>query len=349
VDSDSVFDRGKSDAVSIQTFGDIGPRYIYYRVFAEDGAIPSVNHVYSDDPYLGRILAELVAPPHIVVSLKHCLLNVENIDNNTPASLFIAASSQTPMDDACRVSILAYPGPGCTPNEPLALVVKLSDSGRIPLDDKKPEAVLLPSPEGPTPFETRYIYYRVYKQHGAVLSKQPADPNKPSVGRISVDSVPPPHTAESIMRCISKMEGLDNSKTSQLFIDISSESPIGDGLVSILSSDRPGFMPENPMAFVIEPVLTVPSPTTVVSPIPYPTFNKRIRVIKGQVSDSRNPKWLTTTSDEILRTTNARAQPQPWLRPVGSLFQGPAEYLAYQAVNGAGQLGFVYEGNVKTC
>jgi hypothetical protein len=117
--------------------------------------MPSANHVYSDDPYLGRILAELVSPPHIAISLKHCILSVENIDNRTAASLFIAASSQTPMDDGGRVSILAYPGPGCTPNEPMALVVKLSDSVRT-LDEKKPEAILLPSQEGPTPFDTRY-------------------------------------------------------------------------------------------------------------------------------------------------------------------------------------------------
>ena len=118
--------------------------------------MPSANHVYSDDLYLGRISAELVSPPHIAISLKNCILSVENIDSKTTASLFIAASSQTPMDDGGRVSILAYPGPGCTPNEPMALVVNLSDSVRTPLDEKKPEAVLLPSQEGPTPFETRY-------------------------------------------------------------------------------------------------------------------------------------------------------------------------------------------------
>jgi hypothetical protein len=357
VDTDSIFDQTEfapTGTVSIKrTSVDItrpaGPHYIYYRVYTEDGAIPSTNQVYSDDPHLGRILAELVAPPHIAISLKHCLLSVENIDVNTPSNLFISASSHTPMDDAGRVSILAYPGPGCTPNEPMALVVKLSDSGRSPLDEKKPEAVLLPSPEGPTPFEMRYIYYRVYKQHGAVLSKQPADPNIPSVGRISADSVPPPHTAESIMRCISKIEDLDSSKTSQLFIDISSEYPIGDRPVSILSSDRPGSTPENPMAFVIEPVLASSLPAPVVVPTPYPTFNKRIRVIKGQVSDYRNPRWLAITPGEILRTINVPARPQPWVRPNGSLFQGPSHYLAYEAVNDAGQLGFVYEANVKAC
>lgn len=90
------------------------------------------------------------------MSLKHCLLSVENIDCKTMASLFLAASSQTPLDDIDRLSILATPGPGWQPNEPMALVVNLSPSQRNPLDEKKPESVLLPTQEGPTTFETRY-------------------------------------------------------------------------------------------------------------------------------------------------------------------------------------------------
>lgn len=85
-----------------------------------------------------------------------------------------------------------------------------------------------------------------------------------------------------MMRCISKIEELDNTKKSQLFIDISSEFSIGDRHVSILSSERPGSTPENPMAFVVEPILAVPSPAPVVVPTSYPTFNKRMRVMKGQ-------------------------------------------------------------------
>ena len=110
------------------------------------------------------------------------------------------------------------------------------------------------------------MFYRIYKDDGAVLSKQAANPNDPSVGRISVNSVPPPHTAVSIMRCISKTEQLDSSKPSQLFVNISSESPIGEGRVSILTSNRPGSTLEDPMAFVqsLAPVVD--------GPISHPTF-----------------------------------------------------------------------------
>jgi len=72
-------------------------------------------------------------------------------------------------------------------------------------------------------------------------------------------------------------------------------------------------------------------------------------VIKEQVSDSLNPHWLTITVGEILHTTNAHPQPQPWVRPSGCLFQGAGQYLAYKAVNGAGKRGFVYKDNVKSC
>lgn len=169
-----------------------------------------------------------------------------------------------------------------------------------------------------------------------MLSKHPADPSKPSVGRINIDFIPPPHTAESIMRCISKIEELNISKNSQLFNSISSEFPTGNGHISILSDNCPGSTPEDPLVFVIEPVMVLPSPAPVALSTPDPTFNKRLRVIKEQgesvcksqlimltqfsVSDSRNTHWLTTTVGEILHTTNAHPQPQPWIRPEGCKF-----------------------------
>ena len=127
------------------------------------------------------------------------------------------------------------------------------------------------------------VYYRVYRNYGAVRSQHPAGSNDPSVGRINVDSVPPPHTATSVMRCISKAEKLDNSKQSQLFTSISSTSPIGEGHFSILTGDRPGSIPEDPMAFVELPV-----------PVdPFPTYTKQFRVRRdvgqSQLKSQGNP------------------------------------------------------------
>jgi hypothetical protein len=125
-------------------------------VYAKDGAIPSVNPPYSDDPYLGRIMAKLVAPPHTAGSLKHCLSSIENIDDNISTSLFVSASSRTPMDDEGRVPILEDRGPGCTPNDPIALVGQFYGTRQWSLKSKKPKKNLLSSQGGRTSLETRY-------------------------------------------------------------------------------------------------------------------------------------------------------------------------------------------------
>jgi hypothetical protein len=97
------------------------------------------------------------------------------------------------------------------------------------------------------------VYYRVYNKCRAIGVKKPAYPDKPWVGRISVDSVPPPHTAASIMRCLSKVEDLANWKHPQLYLKCNSGSPLGDEHVSILADTRPGSTPEDPIAFVEPP------------------------------------------------------------------------------------------------
>ena len=94
------------------------------------------------------------------------------------------------------------------------------------------------------------VHYRVYNPRGAVKSKNPSDSANPWVGRINVDTIPPPHTVASIMRCISKVEDMDHCKLSQLWKNSKSEAPLRDGHVSILTSERPGSTPHDPMAFV---------------------------------------------------------------------------------------------------
>ena len=129
---------------------------VYYRLFVEDGPILTANPVYANDPYLGRIPADIVAPPHTAKDIKLCLSDVEHIRDNTSTSLFISTSGQTPIDDGRRVSISAYPGPGCAPHEPIALVVKCTGSGRRTLQGATADAGRLSPAEGPTPFETQY-------------------------------------------------------------------------------------------------------------------------------------------------------------------------------------------------
>ena len=84
-------------------------------------------------------------------------------------------------------------------------------------------------------------------------SKVAFDPEEPSLGRIRVDSIAPPHSPASIKRCISRVErnpALALPEHADLFADSSSDTPFKDGHISILRTDGPGLSPNEPMAIV---------------------------------------------------------------------------------------------------
>jgi hypothetical protein len=108
---------------------------VYYRIYAEDGAIPSKAPVDSGNPFLGRIKARSVAPPHTVQNVKSSIANVEDIKDRTiTTTLFLTPHSQSPMNDAEEITIVNRTGPGSMPQEPLALVAKMSVSERSALE-----------------------------------------------------------------------------------------------------------------------------------------------------------------------------------------------------------------------
>lgn len=96
------------------------------------------------------------------------------------------------------------------------------------------------------------MYYLIYTEDGARRSEQPVDPDNPYLARIWAKQVTPPHTVASLKRCICNFEGIPQAFIrGQLFSDISSESPMDDGRISILTSDGPGFNPEQPMSLIV--------------------------------------------------------------------------------------------------
>ena len=107
---------------------------VYYWIYAEDGAIPSMTPAAPSNPFLGGIKARSVAPPHTVQTVKCSIAKVENIKDCISTSLFLTPYSQSPMDDAGEVTILNRTGPGSTSQEPLALVAKMSDSEQSALE-----------------------------------------------------------------------------------------------------------------------------------------------------------------------------------------------------------------------
>ena len=85
-------------------------------------------------------------------------------------------------------------------------------------------------------------------------SKVGIDPDQPSLGRIRVDSVAPPHCPTSIKRCISRVEGNPAlAWYADLFADTSCDIPFKEGHISILRNDGRGLSPNEPMAIVLRP------------------------------------------------------------------------------------------------
>ena len=83
---------------------------VYYRVFFQDGAIPTLHPASSDDPFLGRVLATSITPPHNVDSLKRCLAKHEDIDHRRKiVILFLTRCSVSPMDDTSKINIVKLP------------------------------------------------------------------------------------------------------------------------------------------------------------------------------------------------------------------------------------------------
>ena len=75
--------------------------------------------------------------PRTIKVLKCSIAKLENIKDRESTTLFLTPYSHTPMDDTEKVTILNGTGPGSTPQEPLALVAKMSDYERSALESKR--------------------------------------------------------------------------------------------------------------------------------------------------------------------------------------------------------------------
>ena len=73
------------------------------------------------------------------------------MNDPTTISLFLTPSNQSPMGDADKVTIFnrAQAGPGSTPQNPLALVAKMSDSERSALKSRRASRLAEPNTSSP--------------------------------------------------------------------------------------------------------------------------------------------------------------------------------------------------------
>ena len=99
------------------------------------------------------------------------------------------------------------------------------------------------------------VYYLLYANDCEIPSKVAIDPEEPSLGRIRADSITPPHSPATIKGYISRVEKTPALIHADLFADISCNTPLKEGHISILRTDYPGQSPKKPMAIVLDPTL----------------------------------------------------------------------------------------------
>ena len=112
-----------------------------------------------EEPSLGRVRADSVAPPHSPASIKRCISRVEKTPALAHADLFANVFFDSPMKEG-HISILHSDGPGLSPNEPMAIVRKPIESPSIPNGRYfiKNRAADIFWNTGNNPFTTVYFY-----------------------------------------------------------------------------------------------------------------------------------------------------------------------------------------------
>ena len=121
--------------------------------------MPSKVAFDPEEPSLGRIRADSVAPPHNPASIKRCISRVERTPALVHADLFADVLCDTPLKED-HISILHTDGPGLSPNEPMAIVQMPIESPSIP-DGKyviKNRAAGIYWNTGNSPFTTVYFW-----------------------------------------------------------------------------------------------------------------------------------------------------------------------------------------------
>jgi hypothetical protein len=109
---------------------------VYYLLYADGYEMPSKVAIDPEEPCLGRIRVESIAPPHIPTSIKRCISKVERNPELAHANLFADTLCDTPLKEG-HISLLRTDGPGLTPDEPMAIVQVKKRPDPLPVADGK--------------------------------------------------------------------------------------------------------------------------------------------------------------------------------------------------------------------
>ncbi|KAJ6578356.1 hypothetical protein B0H19DRAFT_1123012 [Mycena capillaripes] len=215
------------------------PRYVYYRLYTLDGMLHCKNQQQS--PFIGRIKATSVPPPHTVDSLKRALVQAEGLPDldGQLTGLFETRDARKAMAVSARADILIG-DLGATVQTPVALVFLTSP--KEPLQAASDDG--LDTGGGP---KLPPLYYRLYNRGGEEPSSCSFDANESALGRVKRESIAPPRDALSVKRRIARAEGKPIYEFADLFTDMLAVNP---GPSNGLVDDRFGSSKENPILLV---------------------------------------------------------------------------------------------------
>ena len=125
--------------------------------------MPSKSATDSEEPSLGRIRADSIAPPHTPISIRRCISRVENNPALSFGDLFADTTCDTPLREG-QISILRTDGPGLSPNEPMAIVqvktISIPD-GKYLIKNRGRDIYWS---AGHNPIETVYFYHTTLEE-----------------------------------------------------------------------------------------------------------------------------------------------------------------------------------------
>ncbi|KAJ7759744.1 hypothetical protein DFH07DRAFT_817049 [Mycena maculata] len=240
-DSPPAYD---GDMVKASSGPDTESRYLYYRVYSQDGGIPSKTAFDPRNPFVGRITARSVPPPHNAGTLKRCLDNKENFAMRRTV-LFLDPDSPNQLWPADKVEILdPETQNGTAPETAFALVLQddltADENAAINRQDLSTGCGNDPS----------YLYYRLFTRFGEDTSRVSFNSNEPAVGRAERILISPPHSPHTIIRHIANIEHKPIYAFSELYQDISAQEAMQPVYVSLKERNGIGSTADRPMVLV---------------------------------------------------------------------------------------------------
>ncbi|KAJ7189123.1 hypothetical protein C8R46DRAFT_1056649 [Mycena filopes] len=322
------------------------PGYVYYRVYAPDGAIPSKTAPNADSPFLGRIRAKSVPPPLNVASLKRTLAHAEGMPDTLGfrTALYRSPLDPGPMEELEKVahSLLGTGTPFDAANAlTLVFVDELTDQERasIPVTDK------VPLDQG----NTQHVYYRLHTRSGDDGSATAFDPDDSASGRVDIALITPPRDAQAVRRCIARVEGRPIYAFADLYANVADEEPLPDNAMVLFSFDGSNYRAGASPAEALRVVQPERRPGLYNRPLKVLTAQHYIRPpfqFTHLLSPQSGPdlEWLQVDAGDILYTDGVIHH--SW-KPRGVNYHLTAAQPVYTAITLRGFSGMVLPENVK--